>query len=213
MQIKVLLVDDHCILRDGLLGLLEGQEGIEVVGQASDGTEAVSEANRLVPDVVIMDVTMPGMDGISATRALSRELPATQVLMLSMHESPDIVLQALEAGARGYVSKRSAAAELVKAVRTLASGRRYLGTGIAEEVLDSLQTPRAASSLGALTDTERRILQLTAEGKSNAEMAGILSLSHRTVETYRLLMMRKLGIRGLPALVKFAIRNGITPVD
>jgi DNA-binding NarL/FixJ family response regulator len=140
-------------------------------------------------------------------------MPATQVLMLSMHESPDIVLQALEAGARGYLSKSSAAAELVKAVRALASGRRYLGSGIAEEVLDNLQAPRAAGSLGALTDTERRILQLTAEGKSNAEMAGILSLSHRTVETYRLLMMRKLGIRGLPALVKFAIRHGITTVD
>jgi DNA-binding NarL/FixJ family response regulator len=213
MQIRVLLVDDHCILRDGLLQLLEGQEGIEVVGQAADGNEAISEARRLGPDVVVMDVTMPGMDGISATRALSRAMPATQVLMLSMHESPDIVLQALEAGARGYLSKSSAAAELVKAVRALASGRRYLGSGIAEEVLDNLQAPRAAGSLGALTDTERRILQLTAEGKSNAEMAGILSLSHRTVETYRLLMMRKLGIRGLPALVKFAIRHGITTVD
>lgn len=213
MRTKVLLVDDHSMMLDGLAGLLEGEEDFEVVGQASDGKEAVSEAARLAPEIVVMDVTMPGMDGIAAARAILQARPGTHVLMLSMHDSPEVVAQALEAGARGYVSKKSAGAELVKALRALAAGRRYLGDGIADDLLDTLNRPRAAGSLGTLTDTERRILQLTAEGKSNTEMAQILSLSHRTVETYRLLMMRKLGIRGLPALVKFAIRHGITTLD
>ena len=214
MPIKVLVVDDHALLREGVLRVLKAEDGIEVVGEAADGREALSEAKRLSPDVVVMDVSMPGMDGIAATQALAQSTPAIRIVMLSMHESPDVVLRALEAGARGYVSKKSAANELGKALRSVAAGKRYLGIGIAEDVLDALPTPRpSAGALGNLTETERKILQLTVEGKSNTEMAGILSLSHRTVETYRLLMMRKLGLRGLPALVKFAIRHGITTVD
>jgi DNA-binding NarL/FixJ family response regulator len=214
MPIKVLVVDDHALLREGIRCLLKAQDGIEVVGEAADGGEAIREAKRLSPDVVLMDVSLPGMDGIAAAQALVQSAPGVQVLMLSMHESPDVVLRALEAGARGYLSKKSAAAELAKALRSVAAGKRYLGTGIAEDVLDALPSPRpSAGALGNLTETERKILQLTVEGKSNTEMAAILSLSHRTVETYRLIMMRKLGLRGLPALVKFAIRHGITTVD
>jgi len=214
MPIKVLVVDDHALLREGILCLLKAQEAIEVVGEAADGRDAIREAKRLSPDVVLMNVSLPGMDGIATAQALVQSAPGVQVLMLSMHESPDVVLRALEAGARGYLSKKSTAAELAKALRSVAAGKRYLGTGIAEDVLDALPSPRpAAGALGNLTETERKILQLTVEGKSNTEMAGMLSLSHRTVETYRLLMMRKLGLRGLPALVKFAIRHGITTVD
>jgi len=214
MPIKVLVVDDHALLREGILCLLKAQEAIEVVGEAADGRDAIREAKRLSPDVVLMNVSLPGMAGIATAQALVQSAPGVQVLMLSMHESPDVVLRALEAGARGYLSKKSTAAELAKALRSVAAGKRYLGTGIAEDVLDALPSPRpAAGALGNLTETERKILQLTVEGKSNTEMAGMLSLSHRTVETYRLLMMRKLGLRGLPALVKFAIRHGITTVD
>ena len=214
MPIKVLVVDDHALLREGILCLLKAQEAIEVVGEAADGRDAIREAKRLSPDVVLMNVSLPGMAGIATAQALVQSAPGVQVLMLSMHESPDVVLRALEAGARGYLSKKSTAAELAKALRSVAAGKRYLGTGIAEGVLDALPSPRpAAGALGNLTETERKILQLTVEGKSNTEMAGMLSLSHRTVETYRLLMMRKLGLRGLPALVKFAIRHGITTVD
>jgi DNA-binding NarL/FixJ family response regulator len=214
MPIKVLLVIDHGLLREGVLALLKGQDGVRVIGEAADGREAVLEAKRLSADVVLMDASLPGVDGIAAIEALAQSAPGVQVLVLSMHESPDVVLRALEAGARGYLSRKSGPAELVKALQSVASGKRYLGSGIAEDVLDALPTPRpAAGALGNLTDTERKILQLTVDGKSNTEMAGILSLSHRTVETYRLLMMRKLGLRGLPALVKFAIRHGLTTVD
>lgn len=213
MQIKVLVVDDHGVVREGLVCLLKGHAGIQVVGQAADGREAVKEAKRLAPDVVVMDVSLPGQDGIAAAEAICAAQSA-QVVILSMHDAPDVVMRALQAGARGYVSKKSGAGELVKAVQAVAAGKRYVGAGIAEDLLETTPAPRAIpGALANLTDTERKILQHTVDGKSNAEMADILSLSHRTVETYRLIMMRKLGLRGLPALVKFAIRHGITTVD
>jgi DNA-binding NarL/FixJ family response regulator len=213
MQTKVLVVDDHGMVREGLVCLLKGHAGIQVVGQAADGRDAIKEAKRLSPDVVVMDVSLPGMDGIAAAQALCA-VQGVQVVMLSMHDAPDVVIRALQAGARGYVSKKSAGGELVKAVQAVAAGKRYLGAGIAEDLMETLPVPRATpGALGNLTETERKILQHTVDGKSNAEMAGILSLSHRTVETYRLIMMRKLGLRGLPALVKFAIRHGLTTVD
>jgi DNA-binding NarL/FixJ family response regulator len=213
MPIKVLVVDDHSVVREGLVCLLNGHAGVQVVGEAADGRDAIEQARRLAPEVVVMDVSMPEMDGIAAAQAVCA-IPGVQVLMLSMHDAPDVVMRALQAGARGYVSKKSAAAELVKAVHAVAAGKRYLGAGIAEELMEPLPAPRAtAGALGNLTETERKILQHTVDGKSNAEMAEILSLSHRTVETYRLIMMRKLGLRGLPALMKFAIRHGITTVD
>lgn len=207
MPIRVLLVDEHALLRDALLILLGSEDGIEVVGQAADGNEAIAEAKRLAPDVVLMEVILPRLDGIAATRALAQAAPQAKVLILSARLSPDTVTQALQAGALGYVSKRSRAAELAKALRAVGAGERYLGSGISQSPV------QGGSPLGLLTDTERTILKLTAEGKSNVEMAQMLSLSHRTVETYRLIMMRKLGIRGLPALVKLAIRQGLATLD
>lgn len=212
MQIKVLVVGDHGVVREALACLLKGHAGIHVVGQEADGRDAVKEAKRLAPDVVVMDLS-PGMDGIAAAESICAAQSA-QVVIVSMHDAPDVVVRALQAGARGFVSRKSGAGDLVKAVQAAAYGKRYLGAGIAEDLVETLPAPRATpGALGNLTDTERKILQHTVDGKSNAEMAEILSLSHRTVETYRLIMMRKLGLRGLPALVKFAIRHGITSVD
>lgn len=207
MPIRVLLVDEHGLLRDALLALLGSEDGIEVVGQAADGNEAIAEAKRLEPDVVLMEVILPGLDGIAATRAIARAAPRAKVLILSAQRSPDTVAQALQAGALGYLSKRSRGAELAKALQAVGAGERYLGSGISQSAV------QGGGPLGLLTDTERTILKLTAEGKSNVEMAQVLSLSHRTVETYRLIMMRKLGIRGLPALVKLAIRQGLATLD
>ena len=207
MPIRVLLVDEHGLLRDALLALLGSEDGIEVVGQAADGNEAIAEAKRLEPDVVLMEVILPGLDGIAATRAIARAAPPAKVLILSAQRSPDTVAQALQAGALGYLSKRSRGAELAKALQAVGAGERYLGSGISQSAV------QGGGPLGLLTDTERTILKLTAEGKSNVEMAQVLSLSHRTVETYRLIMMRKLGIRGLPALVKLAIRQGLATLD
>ena len=208
MPIRVLLVDGHALLRDALLTFLDAEDGIEVVGQAADGNEALAEAARVAPDVVLMEASLPALDGIAATRAMAQAAPQAKVLLLAAQAAPDRVAQALQAGARGYLSKHSRAAELARAVRAVAAGERYLGSGVAEPPAQA-----AGGPLGLLTDTERRILKLTAEGKSNVEMAQMLSLSHRTVETYRLIMMRKLGIRGLPALVKLAIRQGLATLD
>lgn len=207
MRIRILLVDEHALLRDALLALLAGEDGIEVVGQAADGNEAIAEAKRLEPDVVLMEAMLPGLDGIAATRAIAQAAPRAKVLILSAQLAPDTVARALQAGALGYLSKRSRGAELAKALRAVAAGERYLGSGI------SRPAAPGGGPLGLLTETERTILKLTAEGKSNVEMAQMLSLSHRTVETYRLIMMRKLGIRGLPALVKLAIRQGLATLD
>jgi DNA-binding NarL/FixJ family response regulator len=214
MLIEVLVVDDHCVVRDGLVILLKEQPDIRVVGSVGDGEGAIKEAQRLSPHVVVMDVSMPDMDGIAATRAIVGASPDIRVVMLSVHESLGVALQALEAGARGYLTKKSAAAELLKAVRAVAGGRRYLGDGLADDGAGGLHEHGGRpEALRSLTDTEREILRLTVEGRSNAEMAKILSLSPRTVETYRLLMMRKLDLKGLPALVKFAIREGITSLE
>jgi DNA-binding NarL/FixJ family response regulator len=204
MVITVLLADDHGVLRDGLRRLLEASGDITVIDAVGNGRAAVGKVMERAPDVVVMDVTMPELNGIEATRAIADHSPSTGVVMLSMHASPEIVRQALFAGARGYLLKESAGDEVVMAVRAVASGGRYLGEGV--------QLPPAAevSGLGSLTRREREVLGLIVEGKSNAEAAAVLHLSPRSVETYRARMMEKLGIEDLPALVKFAIRHGIT---
>jgi DNA-binding NarL/FixJ family response regulator len=213
MLIKVLVADDHCVVREGLISLLREQPDLRVVGAVGDGKAAVKEARQLSPHVVVMDVSMPLLDGIDATRAIVAADAKCGVVVLTMHESSSVVLRALEAGARGYLTKKCAAAELVKAVREVFRGKRYLAHDVADGVLERLHERGAPEALRSLTDTEREILKLAAAGKSNAEMAQVLRLTHRTVETYRLLMMRKLDLKGVPALVKFAIRNGLTSLE
>jgi DNA-binding NarL/FixJ family response regulator len=203
--ISVLLADDHAILLDGLRVVLEAEGDLKVVGRASNGEDAVRLARQLRPDVAIVDIKMPVMNGIDATRRIRESSPSTRVLILSAHDSAHYVDQALRAGAEGYVAKRSAGPEVVKAVRAIVEGKRYLSASLAATV--------AQNPLASLTLREREVLQLVADGKSNAAAASILGLSPRSVETYRLRVMQKLGIEDLPTLVKFAIRHGMTTLE
>lgn len=210
--ISVLLADDHAVVRDGLNCVLSEHRDIRVVGAVGDGNAAVREAARLAPRVVLMDISMPGLNGIEATRAIVARVPGIGVLMLSMHGSPLMVRRALDAGARGYVTKESTAAEVVTAVREVAAGRRYLGEAL-EKQLPAIERAAARGAGEQLTAVEVEILRLVAEGKSNPQVAAILGLSPRTVETYRLRLMRKLEVDDLPALVKYAIRQGIIRLE
>jgi DNA-binding NarL/FixJ family response regulator len=214
MSIRVLLADDHGVLRDGVRRLLEINDDIRVVAAVDDGAEVVGNAQRFRPDVVLMDISMPQMDGIAATRALRDKVPGAKVLILSVHSSADFIGRSVAAGARGYLIKESCGDEVVRAVRVVASGRKYFGQGVAELMRDAdAQTVAGDAALEQLTESERRILALVVDGRSNAEAAALLRLSPRTVETYRARLMHKLGIEDLPALVKFAIRHGITDTE
>jgi two-component system, NarL family, response regulator NreC len=203
--ISVLLADDHAILLDGLRALLEAEGDLKVVGSAINGEEAVRLARQLRPDIAIVDIKMPVMDGIEATRRIRESSPSTRILILSAHVSAHYVDQALSAGAEGYVLKESEGPELIKAVRAIIDGKRYLSASLAGNMV---QDP-----LASLTVREREVLQLVVDGKSNAAAASILGLSPRSVETYRLRVMQKLGIEDLPTLVKFAIRHGMTTLE
>ena len=214
MSIRVLLADDHKVVREAVGRLLDSEKDFELVGAASDGSEAVAKAEALSPEVIVMDVSMPNLSGIEATRRILKSAPDTGVVMLSMHASGDYVQQAVAAGARGYVLKNSGARELMKAVRAVAAGGRYFGEGVdAGSANDPGGAPLPGPSIGRLTATERDIVKLLADGDSNAEAAAKLGLSPRTVETYRARLMDKLQIGDLPALVKYAIRHGLTSVD
>ena len=214
MAIEVLLADDHGVLRDGVCRLLEASGDIRVIAAANDGFDAVGQTERLRPDVVVMDISMPKLNGIEATRAIVDRAPSTGVVILSMHGSAEMIRQSLSAGARGYLLKESAGDEVVAAVRAVAAGGRYFGQGVSIKGLDIRRDVRhAAPSVRDLTRIESEILRMVANGKSNAEAAQDLDLSPRTVETYRSRLMEKLQLDDLPALVKFAIRHGITSLD
>ena len=214
MTIRVVLVDDHAIVRDGLRFLLEANADFEVVGGAANGRDAVQVSRALQPDVVIMDLAMPELNGTEATQQIHEACPATHVLVLSMHSTAEHIYRAFQAGAQGYLLKESAGPELVAAVRTVHAGRRYLSQKIAETMVDDyIRERHATSPLESLSARERQILQSIVEGKSSAETARTLCLSPKTVETYRSRMMRKLGLPDLTALVRFAIQHGITPLE
>ena len=214
MSINVFLADDHAVLRDGLRCLLEAQRDIRVIGDAADGREAVRQVRQLKPDVVLMDIAMPELNGIEATVQVRQLCPGARVLMLSMHASLEHVREAMKAGAHGYVLKQSAGAEVVQAVRAVHAHGAYLSQKIAGTVIADYsrdQTPD--SPLDALTRRERQILQLIVEGKSNLEASRSLFLSQKTVETYRSRMMQKLSLRCLPDLMRFALRHGIATLE
>ena len=214
MSIRILIADDHTLVAEGLRALIGLQPDLEVIGQASDGREALRLALELKPDVAVLDISMPELNGIEAARAIRARLAATQVVMVSMHSGPEHVQRALEAGALGFLAKRSASRDLIAAIRAVHAGRRYFGENIAESVIERYVGKDAPGDpLAALSARERQVLQLLAESRSVAEIARDLSLSPKTVETYRARLFEKLGIRDLPALVRFAIRHGVTPLE
>jgi RNA polymerase sigma factor (sigma-70 family) len=217
VSITVFLADDHAVVRDGLRVLLEAQPDIRVIGDAANGRETVRQVAQLNPDVAIVDIAMPDLNGIEATRAICEVCPSTQIIILSMHSTTEHIFQALQAGARGYLLKESAGIEVVNAVRAVRTGDRYLSQKISNRLVDDYVRQRQAaevkSPLARLSPREREVLQLVVEGKSSAEIANTLSLSVKTVETYRSRLMHKLDISDLPGLVKFAIQHGLTPLE
>jgi DNA-binding NarL/FixJ family response regulator len=205
-----MLADDHAVVRDGLRALLEAGNDLQVVGVAGNGREAVAEALRLRPDIVIMDIAMPELDGVEATRRIVERSPETRVLILSMYLSAEHIYRALQAGALGYVLKESAGEEVVDAIRALRAGKRYLSHRITETVIDDyLREGTNVSPLDSLSLRERDVLQLVVEGRTNAAIAQALSLSPKTVETYRARIMKKLKVRDTVELVKFSMRHGL----
>jgi DNA-binding NarL/FixJ family response regulator len=210
MPVTVMLADDHAVVRDGLRALLEGGHDLQVIGVAGNGREAVAEAQRLRPDIVIMDIAMPELDGVEATRRIVEKCPDTRVLILSMYLSAEHIHRALQAGAQGYVLKESAGEEVVEAIRALRAGKRYLSHRITETVIDDyLRDGSNLSPLDSLSLRERDVLQLVVEGRTNALIAQSLSLSPKTVETYRARIMKKLKVHDTVELVKFAMRHGL----
>ena len=212
MTIRILIADDHGIVAEGLKSLAEAEPDIEVVGIVADGREAVQHARESRPDVVIMDMSMPELNGADATRAILQNDPACRVIVLSMYAEREYVRRALKAGAMGYVVKRSAAKELVDAIRAVHAGQRYLSPRVADVVIEAGADDKD-DLLAKLSMREREVLQLLAEGNTGAEIAQRLSLSQKTVETYRARLVEKLGIRDLPGLVRFAIQRGIVTLD
>jgi len=211
MTIRVLLADDHALMREGLRVLLEADPQVTVVSTVANGREAVRAARELSPDIAVMDISMPDLNGIEATREIRSRSPATQVVVLSMHSSREHVHQAFAAGALGYLLKESASAEVLTAIRHARAGRRYVSSaiGLAPEYLYAEDPKR--SPIASLSSRERQVLQLVVEGKSSAEIARIVHLSRKTVETYRSRLMKKLGVADVTALVKFAVEHGLTP--
>jgi|SoiMethySBSTD1v2_1073268.scaffolds.fasta_scaffold420685_2 DNA-binding NarL/FixJ family response regulator len=212
-MITVILADDHPVVRDGLCFLLNAQPDIKVVGTADNGHEAVQLAEKLSPNVAVMDIAMPLLNGIEATQQITTTCPHTRVMILSIHFTSVHIQRALQAGAMGYLLKESAGEEVVEAIRTVYEGRRYLSKKIAETVVEDYVRQGGGDVLEGLSPRERQVLQLIAEGKTSAEAAQILFLSVKTVETYRSRFMQKLGLKDMTALVKFAIQHGIISLE
>jgi DNA-binding NarL/FixJ family response regulator len=215
MKTKILLVDDHKILRDGIRSLVKGYDDIDVIGEAPDGRTALQMVKELSPDRVIMDLSMPDMNGIDATRKIRNEHPDIKVIALSMHHDKQFVSEIFRAGASGYLIKDSAFDELDHAIRVVMSGKTYINPLIASIVVESLvsqsSTP-SSQSFSLLTEREREVLQLIAEGRSTKQIAYDLSVSSKTVESHRRQVMGKLNIRSVAELTKFAIREGLTTI-
>jgi RNA polymerase sigma factor (sigma-70 family) len=212
-KIRVLIADDHGVVAEGLKHLVEAQPDMDVIACVTDGREAVQAARDSKPDVVLMDLSMPELNGADATRAIVQADPGCRVIVLSMYAEREYVRRALKAGALGYVVKRSAAKEVVDAIRAAHAGQRYLSPRVADVVVESAVADDHDELLGRLSAREREVLQLIAEGRTGAEIAERLALSQKTVETYRARLIEKLGIRDVPGLVRFAIQRGLVSLD
>jgi two-component system nitrate/nitrite response regulator NarL len=209
-KIKVLLVDDHPVVRKGLHSCLANRDNLKIVGEASNGTEALQKVKELDPDVVLMDINMHGMDGLEVTETLRKDSPRTRVLVLSVHDTREYVMRIVKAGARGYVLKDTPPEELVQAIETVNAGEAYFSPSVARIALNQYVAESDSNSpLTRLSEREREVLVQIAEGKSNKEIASQLNIGVRTVETHRERIMRKLDIHSVAGLTKFAIANGM----
>jgi DNA-binding NarL/FixJ family response regulator len=215
MTLKLVLADDHQIVRQGLRAILKTEPTFQLVGEAADGLETVRLTERLQPDVLVLDLMMPGLTGLEVTRQLAKRAPNTKVVILSMHSNVAYVVEALRAGAMAYVLKESGAEELVQAIRAVVAGKRYFSPPISEKTLDAYIEKAEESALDpfhTLTAREREVLQLTAEGLSGTEVSERLYISPRTVETHRANLMRKLGVRNQKELIRYALERKIVPM-
>jgi len=212
-KIRILLADDHTLIRRGLRLLIEQQPELSVVGEAEDGRQAVSQAAQLKPDVAVLDIGMPNLNGIEAAKQISESDSNTSIVILSMYSDETYILRALKAGARGYLLKDSAETDLVRAIHSVAEGKSFFSPTVSRVLLDDyvqkLKRTGGENSYDLLTAREREVLQLVAEGKSNKEVADLLNLSVYTVETHRSNIMEKLNLKGVPELILYAVRKGI----
>jgi DNA-binding NarL/FixJ family response regulator len=209
-RIRILIVDDHTIVRDGIKALLCLSSDMEIVGEAENGNEAVRKVEETKPDVVLMDISMPFLDGIGATKRITEVSKGTKVIMLTQYEEREEVLQAIEAGAKGFISKKAASTELIQAIRAVFSGGAYFSPQVARLLIDECKVKgRKRASFGPLTSREREVLKLIGEGYSDKEIAEILFLSPKTVESHKAKIMEKLHMRKRVELVKYAIKKGI----
>ena len=215
-KIKVVVADDHTILRQGIKALLDNQEEIEVVGEAKDGREAIKVIEELSPDVILMDIAMPGLNGLEATRRIKKKFPKTKVVVLTMHTNEEYIFQILNAGADGYLVKETAFQDLISAISSVHRGEAFMSPSISKKVLtEYIQRAQGKEKVGfdTLTTREREILQLVAEGNSNKKIAEALFISPKTVETHRAHIMDKLNIHDRAGLIKYAIRKGMINLD
>jgi DNA-binding NarL/FixJ family response regulator len=213
--IKVLVVDDHAILREGIRALLSLYPDIEVVGEAGDGLEAIAKVRQLAPDIVLMDIAMPGLGGLEATLEIHKQNPGSRVVILTQHDDSEYIFPILKAGASGYVLKKAVGTELVAAIRAVHEGGSFLYPSVATAVIEGYiqRGEDAESSYDRLTDREKQVLKLIAEGRSNREIGEMLSVSVKTVIAHRANLMEKLDIHNRTELVKYAIRKGLIAVD
>jgi DNA-binding NarL/FixJ family response regulator len=208
---RVLLADDHPILRQGLVGILNASGEVEVVGEAADGSEAVEKAIATRPDIVVLDISMPRLNGLEAARRIHKALPGTRILVLTMHEDDEYVLKMVRAGVSGYLVKDGAASELVAAVRALRAGKGYFGPQASKALSEVYQEARPfpEDPYGRLTDREREVFQLLVEGRTNAQVAEILFISAKTVDNHRTHLMEKLGVHNTAELLRYAAKHGL----
>jgi len=216
-NVRILLVDDHTIVRQGLRALLEAQPGFTVVGEAENGRDAVKKAQELAPDVVIMDIAMPILNGLEATRQIKRLLPETKVLALTMYNDEEYVFQILKSGASGYLIKETAANELITAIESVNTGNPFFSPLISRKIMESYlkedEDKKARGETDKLTNREKEVLQLIAEGYTNNEIGNLMNISVKTVETHRAHIMSKLDIHDVAGLIKYAIRKGLVVLD
>ena len=215
-KIKVLVADDHTILRQGIKALLDNQEGIEVIGEAKDGREALAIIEETLPDVILMDIAMPGLNGLEATRRIKKKFPRMKVLVLTMYTNEEYIFQILNAGANGYLVKETAFQDLISAIKAVYKNEAFMSPSISKKVINSYikkAQDDEEKTCEILTTREREILQLIAEGNSSKKIAELLFISPKTVETHRTHIMDKLNIHNRTGLIKYAIRKGMVDVD